>query len=76
MSNKVHELVYTPFLTDVVGLNFSTARDLISNRPYRSEFEELVDDLGTDRKRRVRAFDRYQDRRPTLQTEKDMHGST
>ena len=28
-TNKVHELVYTPFLTDVVGLNFSTVRVLI-----------------------------------------------
>ena len=73
--NKVHELVYTLFLTDFVGLNFSTARDLISNRPYLSQFEEFVDDLGTDRKISHSSFDRYHDRRPTPQTKKDTDGS-
>ena len=67
--------MYTPFLTDGVALNFSTGRDLMSNRPFLSQFEELVDEIGTDRKRRVRAFDRYQDRRATLQTANDMDGS-
>ena len=64
--NKVHELVYTPFLTEVVGLNLSMVRDLISNRPYLSQFEELLDDVGTDRKLSLSSLDRYQNRPPTL----------
>ena len=68
--------MYTPFLTDVVGLYFSTVKVLISNRQYFSQFEELVNDLSTDRKLSLSSFDRYQDRRPTLQTEKDMDGSS
>ena len=67
--------MYTLFLTDVVGLNFSTAKALNSNRPYLSQFEELVDDLRTDRKLSLSSFDRYQDRWPTLRTEKEMSGS-